>query len=140
MSTINEKLQYVDELIRKVQQIIYPEHADDVSWLMDKNLRLKMLEKNPKCFVSLVDRNNNPVNLPICNRSAMTDPRMIDLSMKMVDKMQKDGKITPETGKPVMIRLKKLKTRYNKEVPNTPESDAVKAKLTRFLNQIKRGK
>lgn len=139
-STINEKMEHLDELIRKVHSIIYPEQADDMCWLMDKNLRLKMLEKHPKCFISLADRRNNPVYLPICNRSALTDPRVIDFSMKMVDKMSKNGDIDPEAGKPLMIRLKKMKTRYNRESPKTPESAAMKAKLTRFLKSVKNSK
>jgi len=139
-STINEKMQHLDELIRKVHNIIYPEQTDDMSWLMNKDLRLKMLERHPKCFMSLVDKKNNPVYLPICNRSAMADPKVIDFSMKMVDKMSKDVDIDPEAGKPIMIRLKKMKTRYNRESPKTPESDAMKAKLTRFLKSVKNSK
>ena len=133
---IQEGRQHLNELIRRVHQIVFPEHKEDLKWLLNKDLRHQMMEKYPKCFVSTADNRNNPVYLPICSRMAVVDPKMIDLSIEILQRLERKKKVHPETARPVLLRLKKMKTRYNKDAPKAPESSAFKAKLTKFVNSL----
>lgn len=135
---VQEQMEHLNELIRTVHKIVFPEHAKDVKWLLNKELRYQMMEKYPKCFIKTADVKNNPVFLPICSRMAKVDPDMIDISIDLVKRLESKGKISSDTSKPLMIKLKKLKTRYNKDVPKPEKQAMVKAKLTNFIKSLEK--
>lgn len=135
---IHEQMEHLNELIRTVHKIVFPEHAKDLKWLLNKDLRTQMMEKYPKCFIKTVDVRNNPVFLPICSRVAEVDPDIIDVSIDLVKRMEQKGKISSDSSKPLLIRLKKLKTRYNRTSPKPEKQAAVKAKLTNFIKSLEK--
>lgn len=137
---VQEQMEYLNELIRKVHKIVFPEHAEDLKWLLNKDLMHQMREKYPKCFVSTTDTRNNPVFLPICSRMAVVDPKMIDISIDIVKRLEHKQKISPDYARPVLMRLKKLKTRYDKESPTSPKQAATKAKLTSFIKSLEKNR
>lgn len=141
----DKKLNQLQELIRKVDKIVNSSRSEslddfhsDSSWFGDTNLRKKMYETNPECFVSITVPNNNPALLPICNRSAIQDPDVIASSMKIIRKINKMGKCDDHTKDVLIAKLKKLKTRLDKECPKSYKSSSRKAKLTKFMNNMKK--
>lgn len=147
MDKTNEHFEFLEELIRKAYAIIAPYDVDfRLKWLMDKDLRTKHFEKFPKCYLSLRTRGRQVPFFPICNRMGMEDPEIISFSMKLAEKLKDKPEIEGEQIDAVLVKLKGLHSRFNKEIPKPANMAAKKAfvtvlfkKIKSYLDQIKTG-
>lgn len=139
--TKDKNLEQLQELIRKADKIVKDRRVDDLhsdtNWFTSPDIKKRMYETNPECFVSITVPGYNPALLPICNRSALQDPDVIASSMKIVKHIYKMGKCDRKNRDVLLAKLKKLHTRLNKEPANSYRSSAKKARLTKFMNNIK---
>ncbi|MCF7927037.1 MAG: hypothetical protein K9L74_05630 [Candidatus Izimaplasma sp.] len=137
-----ENLDQLQELIRRVDKIVKDRRVDDLhfdtNWFTSPDIKKRMYETNPECFVSITVPGYNPALLPICNRSAIQDPEIISTSMKVVKQIYKMGKCDQQTKDVLLAKLQKLHSRLDKENPNPYRSSAKKARLTRFMNKMKK--
>lgn len=137
----DKNLEQLQELIRKVDKIVKDRRLDDLhsdtNWFTSPDVRKRMYETNPECFVSINVPGYNPAYLPICNRSALQDPDVIASSMKVVKHIHKMGKCDQKSKDVLLAKLRKLHTRLDKEPTNSYKSSAKKARLTRFMNNVK---
>lgn len=135
---INEELEKLDELIRKVDKMLLPDEMRyDANWFMNMDIRRKMLETHPKCFVSLTVPYNNPVYLPICNRTAVEDPLFVRLSKRVAKNLKKRGKVDPKIVDNVLAKLDKIDNRLKHDIPKPYTSSQRKKNMTQFLNRIR---
>lgn len=139
----NKDFQRLQELVRKLDNILSTERDKDkkieskVSWYVNPTLRSRLFNSNPECFVSIGHDKRRPAFLPICNRHATQDPEVIALSMKLIKHLNKMGKCDNKTKEITLARLKKLNTRLNKNAPNPYKYSAKKAKLTKYVNDLR---
>lgn len=136
---INEEFKHLSELIRRANELINPE--DSLSYLMKKDLRDRLYGKHPKCFLKLqpIGRDTSAYLLPICNRNAMVDPKVIAVSLKVVQRLidQEHPKFDINTLQSVLNQLNHRYNTLSQTVPKPMNTAAKKAKVTKMFKKIK---
>ena len=69
-----------------------------------------MIQSNPKCVMT-VNVGTQVHYIPICNRSAMSDPSVIDFSLKLAKRLEGNAKADQEQVKNIIIKLNLLKSK-----------------------------
>ena len=138
MKKLYEEFFHLEELLRTADSLINPMTVDQrLAWLMDKNVRGKLFEEYPKCFLKL-NMGAKHMVLPVCNRSGMHDPQIIDISIKMANKIAGKPDIDTEELKVTLHKLEFLKNKYSKAIPKPSNAAGQKGNVTKNLNQISR--
>lgn len=143
MTSNNKDMERLQELVRKLDNILSIEKDKEkkleskISWYVNPTLRSRLFKSNPECFVSIGHKDRRTAMLPICNRYATQDPEVIAVSMKLVRHLHKMGKCDDKSKEMTISRLKKLNTRLGKNVPNPYKYSARKAKLTKYMNDLR---
>lgn len=138
----DNELKRLQELVRKIDGILHSFDSNHrnidhkVSWYSNPVLRDRLFKKNPDCFTSIGHNGRRPAFLPICNKHAIKDPEVIELSIKIIDYLNKIGKCDDETKEITISRLKRLRTRLSKSVPEPYKYSSKKAKLTKYMNNL----
>lgn len=136
---VNENIQQLSELIRKANELINPE--DSLEYLSKKDLRDRLYGEKPKCFLKLlpIGRNTSPYLIPMCNRAGFEDPKVIDIAIKMVQKIMssKADMFDSNDIQKVLNQLNHRKSVLSKTVPKPMSMGAKKAKVTRMFKNIK---
>lgn len=139
----NQELERLQELVRKLDNILSIQKdknkqlEDKISWYTNPTLRDRLFNTSPECFVSIGHKGRRSAMLPICNKNATKDPEVIALSMKLVKQLNKMGKCDEKTKEITLSRLQRLKSRLDKNVPNPYKYSAKKAKLTKYMNDLR---
>jgi len=136
-TNINEELKVLSELIRKANELINPEES--LAYLIHKDTRDRLYGKKPACFMKLrpIGRDTSAYLFPICNRNGIEDPKVIKLSIMMLQKAMTDSRFDPNE---IQSMLNKMQHRYDtfiQRVPKPASAAARKAKITRMFNNIK---
>jgi hypothetical protein len=139
---INEELKVLEELIRTASQHLTGK--DSYSYLQSKDLRDRLYGEHPDCYISLkrmgrIGRNTAAYMLPLCNRAAILDPKVINISIKVIKRLMKDtsGMYDVNDLKTILAQLQRKHSVYSKEVPKPPNQAGRKAVITRMMNNIK---
>ena len=137
MTAVDKQFELLDELIRKVHSLMGPYNIhDELKWLMKRDIRKKMFEKFPKCFLSLRSRGRSLPFFPICNRSGSEDPEVIAFSMKLANKLKDKPDMDQKHLDIILVKLQRMHSRFNKEIPKPPDVAAKKGMITRTLKTI----
>ena len=132
-------IKQLSELIRRANDLINPE--DSLSYLTQKDLRDRLYGDKPKCFLKLmpIGRDTNPYLVPLCNRSGFEDPKVIDIAIKMVQKLmaEKSDMFDNNDIQKILNQLNHRKSVLSKTVPKPMSMGAKKAKVTRMFKRIK---
>lgn len=133
--SLEEHIQNLEELIRSASKHI--PHDDDIGALLKKDVRDRMYGKNPECFICLKRLGREPFFLPICNRMAIVDPKAINISMGVVQKLMAN-KSSGDVNELTMMfdRLTRLKNKYEKDVPKPAKASARKAMVTKLFKKM----
>lgn len=136
---IKKDLEPIEELIRKANHLINPE--DSLAYLLKKDVRDRLYGEKPKCFIKLqpIGQDTAPYLLPICNRSGIEDPKVINVSIKLVQKLMSDagGKFDVNSLQTILNSLQHRHNTFNKEIPKPATPAARKAHVTRMFKNIK---
>jgi hypothetical protein len=135
---LNEKLEHLDELIRKVSSYLDP--TDRYEYLNNDDQVEIMHQKFPQCFVTLGRTGREPHFLPICNRAGIIDPKVVAISMKVVQNFMDnplDKVYDINDLQKILDTLQRLQSRYDKDIPKPPDVAARKGVVTRMFNNIK---
>jgi len=139
---LKEELEVLEELIRTASQHLTGE--DSYAYLQNKDLRDRLMGDHPECYISLkrmgrIGRNTAAYMLPLCNRAAIIDPKVINISIKVIQKMLNDptGMYDVNDLQSVLTQLQRKSSVYSKEVPKPPNQAGRKAVITRMMNNIK---
>ncbi len=112
MKNIKESFIELQSLLDKAKEIIHPiPYEYELKFLLKQCNRKKLFEDNPKCILPLNMGRMIPF-LPVCNRSALIDPNMIDLSIKMANKLIGDERIEQNQLFETIDKLKLLKKKH----------------------------
>lgn len=137
--TINEDIQRLSELIRKVNDLINPE--DSLEYLRNKDLVDRLYGEYPKCFLKLnpIGRDTSPYLVPLCNRRGFEDPKVIAVAIQMVQKLmaQKSDEFDQNDMQKVLNQLNHRSNVLAKVIPKPASMAAKKSKVTRMFNNIK---
>ena len=88
---MKQDLEMIEELIRKVDGYLSPEHADDYSYLYNKDTRDRLYGDHPECFLKIQGVGREfPTLFPICNRYGHKDAKVIDISRRVVRRLMSD--------------------------------------------------
>lgn len=138
---MTKELQNLEELIRLASQNLLTK-KDKLLYITRPELRDKLYGKFPECFISLkrMGRDTTPYLLPICNRVGMIDPDIIEISVKVVQRLMADpsGIYDINQLQTILDKLDRMKARYKKTVPKPPRQAGRKAVVTRMFNNIKK--
>lgn len=136
---LKEEFKQLVELIRRANDLVNPE--DSLSYLLKKDLRDRLYGEKPKCFLKLlpIGRDTSPYLLPICNRAGIEDPKVIAVSLKLVQKFIDDdnGRFDINTLQSVLNQLNHRHDTLIKKVPKPASAAARKAQVTRMFKNIK---
>jgi hypothetical protein len=130
---LQELMGRIDRMMDTAGNAIY---KHDIDWLTDRDMRRRLYDEKPECFVSINVPGYNPIFLPICNRRSLQDPKIIDLSMRLVKKLNTYGKLDSETKDVVLAKLVRIKKRADKNVPTPYKGSVKKSKITKYLTNI----
>lgn len=137
---MTKELQNLEELIRLASQNLLTK-KDKLLYITRPELRDKLYGKFPECFISLkrMGRDTTPYLLPICNRAGMIDPDVIEISVKVIQRLLADptGMYDINQLQTILDKLDRMKARYKKTVPKPPRQAGRKAVVTRMFNNIK---
>jgi hypothetical protein len=136
---INEDIQRLSELIRRVNDLINPE--DSIAYLQKKDLVDRLHGKHPKCFLKLmpIGQDTSPYLIPLCNRSGFEDPKVIQVAINMVQKLmaQNSDEYDPNDMQKILNQLNHRNNVLSKAIPKPASMAARKSKVTRMFNNIK---
>lgn len=133
------KQEYIEELIRKVTSIVAPGLYDQtLDMISHKEKRNSLCDKYPKCFISMPCGNKDPLMLPVCNNQGLEDLKMIRFSIQLLERMRKHFEdIDQEKVDKILFKLKRLESKFLKDVPKPASASALKAKSTiKFKNNV----
>jgi hypothetical protein len=136
---INEDIQRLSELIRRVNDLINPE--DNIEYLQKKDLVDRLYGKHPKCFLKLkpIGQDTSPYLIPLCNRSGFEDPKVIQVAIGMVQKLmtQNSDSYDQNDMQRVLNQLNHRNNVLSKDIPKPASMAAKKSKVTRMFSNIK---
>jgi len=136
---LKEEFKQLSELIRKANALVNPE--DSLSYLLKKDMRDRLYGDKPKCFLKLlpIGRDTSPYLIPICNRAGIEDPKVVGVSLKVIQKIMSDqsGKFDVNTLQSILNQLQHRHNTLIKTVPKPATAAARKAKVTRMFKNIK---
>jgi hypothetical protein len=138
MSNLNEGLQHLDELIRRVTSYLDPN--DRYEYLNNDDEVKTMREKYPKCFMILNGVTKpDPAYLPICNRAGIIDPKVLTISMKVVATFidNESDQYDINDMQKILNTLQRLHSRYDQEIPKPYDQAGRKGVVTKMFNNIK---
>jgi hypothetical protein len=86
-----------------------------------------------------IGRDTSPYLIPLCNRAGYEDPKVIDISIKLVQRIMNDdsGRFDNNDIQKALNRLNHRKSVLSKTVPKPMAMGAKKAKVTRMFKNIK---
>lgn len=141
---MEKELQHLEELIRQASHYLLTKE-DKIGYIQSDDLRKRLQGEHPECFISLkamgrIGRNTSSYMLPICNRAAIIDPDVINVSIKVVQRLMAEKGSTYDINElqTILDKLNRLKARYDKPIPKPPARAGRKAIVTRMFNNIKR--
>lgn len=136
---LKEDVKHLSELIRKANDLINPENS--LAYLAKKDIRDRLYGEKPKCFLKLlpIGRDTSPYLIPLCNRAGFEDPTVINVAIKMVEKLMSTKSDQFDSGdiQKVLNQLNHRNNVLSKTVPKPMSMGAKKAKLTRMFKNIK---
>lgn len=135
---IQEELENLSELIRKANELINPDKS--IGYLLKKDMRDRLYGEKPACFMKLkpIGRDTSAYLFPICNRYGMEDPKVIQLSIKMVERLINDGRFDSGSLQTMLNSLNHRNDTFVKRIPKPASQAAKKAQVTRMFNNIKK--
>ena len=135
---ITEELERIAELIRKADSLISPiTYHDKMKWLLTKDARLQLFEKNPKCIFPLKMGREVPF-FPVCNRQGMVDPDIVSFSLKLAKRMVGKEAVDQEHLYAVIAKLEATRNKYAKDIPKPVDMAAKKGLVTKMMTKVKR--
>ncbi len=123
---MSNNLLYLEELLRKAQNIILPTNSiDDVKYVLNKKIK-------KTCFLSVKFKDIESYCIPICNRYEFIDPKIIQFSIDLIDKkLIYNLDIDQIDLQQKRKKLKKLFIKYSKNLPKPISMAILKSKSTR---------
>lgn len=135
---ITEDLERIAELIRKADSLISPiTYHDKMKWLLTKDARQQLFERNPKCIFPLKMGREVPF-FPVCNRQGMVDPDIISFSLKLANRMVGKEAVDQEHLYAVIAKLEASRKKYEKDIPKPVDMAARKGLVTKMMSKVKR--
>jgi len=122
---IQEELQNLSELIRRANELINPDQS--IGYLLKRDIRDRLYGEKPACFI-----------FPICNRYGMEDPKVIQISIKMAERLMVDDRFDSGALQTMLNSLNHKNDTFVKRVPKPASQAAKKAQVTRMFNNIKK--
>ena len=117
---ILDEFQEIKELLEEAEQIItgvrgIPTQTYDhrASWLLNRDMRHKLFETHPECFIPSKTYGNS--FLCVCNREGAIDPFMVDFSLKLANRIAANSPSAPNEIKIAKIKLEFLQQKLGKK-------------------------
>lgn len=138
---IKEELQNLSELIRRANELINPDQS--IGYLLKKDMRDRLYGMKPACFMklapkSLYGRDTSAYLFPVCNRYGMEDPKVIQISIKMIERLMTDDRFDSGALQTMLNSLNHRNDTFVKQVPKPASAAARKAQVTRMFSNIRK--
>jgi hypothetical protein len=136
---LEEEMNTLEELLRQAYNLIHDE-KEDFEYLRDKDMRDRLYGRYPKCFTRImpIGRDTKEYILPLCNRGGIEDPKVVGISLKVIQRMM-DGNIGNFDTNELQKVLNSLQHKHNvlsKTIPKPATTASKKAQVTRMLGKI----
>jgi hypothetical protein len=111
---MKRKFQVLREMVDKISYNLLPEGNERsyVDAAKDPNGLGKLFEKYPKCYIPMNAAGDpNPLYVPVCNRSALADPKVIEISQKVLQKLRNgyENGVDVKSIESMIVKLEKIK-------------------------------
>ncbi len=135
---IQEELEHLEELIRRADELINPDQS--IGYLLKRDMRDRLYGEKPACFMKLrpIGRDTSAYLFPICNRYGMEDPKVIQISIKMAERLMNDDRFNVNDIQTMLNRLQHRNDTFVKKIPKPASAAAKKAQVTKMFNNIKK--
>jgi hypothetical protein len=136
MTHINRELKMLSKLLKEAEDLIQPDESLD--YLVSRDIRDRIYGKKPACFMKLqpIGRDTSAYLFPVCNRAGMEDPKMIRLSIHMLQKAMTDSRFDPKDIQLMLGKLQQKGDTFLKKIPLPMSVDAKKAKIAKMFDNI----
>ncbi len=82
------------------------EYHEQLTWLLDRDLKKALFEKSPECFITLTGYGRAlPLLCPICNREGRKDPKVVEFSLQLAKRLAGNINIDPVSLKTATAKL-----------------------------------
>ena len=134
------KLYKIEELIRiAADRILSKTEKNDIE--MNDQTKAVLYKQHPECFISIkrLGRDTSPYLFPLCNRAFVIDPKILNISYGMIQKLLSDdeGLYDVNALQSVLTKLTRMRSIYRKTIAKPPRQAARKAVVTKMFNNIK---
>ena len=137
---LKEDFELLSELIRKADGLINPEES--LAYLVHKDVRDRLYGKKPACFMKLqpIGRDTSAYLFPVCNRNGMEDPKVINLSIRMLQRVMTDqtGRFDTNDTQSMLNKLQHKHDTFIQTIPKPASQAARKAHVTKMFNNIRK--
>jgi len=134
---INEQLDYLEELLRKVNSTLSPYTIhDELAWLLNDRNKQHIFEKHPQCWLPVRIGQDVPF-FPVCNRTGAYEPAIIHFSLRMARKLCKRTEVDQEHLATIISKLETLHRKFSQDIPKPSNMAYKKGLTTRMFNNIK---
>jgi len=137
---LESKFELLEELIRTAYNMLNPD-GDDLGYLRNRDLRNRLYGEKPACFLKIapIGRDTGGYLLPLCNRAGIEDPKVIGISIKIVQKLIEgnSGRFDNNILNTLLSKLQHRHDVFVKTVPKPPIPAAQKANVTKHFKQLK---
>jgi len=135
---LDEHFDKLNELMRRVSGALSPFDSNDMAWLQKKEIRDRLYGSHPGCFYQMTSNYGPPIPFfCVCNRMGVQDPKVMDFTMKLIDKMKGSDRYNKDDLDAVYIKIKRKHNTYNRDIPKPPREAALKGVQTKSLNSVK---
>ena len=108
--------QELEDLLEQAENIVNNELMDyREKWLMDRDFRTQTFESHPDCVLTIKGMGREIPFFPICNRTALGDPKFILAAIKIAKKFEGNPSVDRESAREVIVKLAKLSPKFLKE-------------------------
>jgi len=85
------------------------EYDERLVWLLDRDLKKALFEKDPSCFITLSGYGRSlPLIMPICNRECIKDKKVVEFSLQIAKRLAGNINIDPVSLKTATAKLEAI--------------------------------
>jgi len=140
-NVLKEEIKALSEIIGRAEELIN-ENDDSLGYLIRKDLVDRLYGMKPACFMKLrpIGRDTSGYLFPVCNRHGIEDPKVITLSIKMINKIMlgNDPRFDNNDMQKLLNDLQHKHDSFIERVPKPMSIDAKKAKMARMFDNIRK--
>jgi len=130
------------EFIRKVEAHIIYDRTPEKEIEKINSYREKLFQKYPRCFIKIKKRDGTEVPFfCVCNTNGTIDKNIISFYVDLLNRIEEffdENELDTDSLEAAKRKLMWFYQRYSKEIPKDPMMSYKKARITKFINTLRK--